>query len=173
MVLLLNLPILLCLSLSEHTTFKSISKGRGVEKRKLVKPQQEKARQKEQTKRVKVIVQAKLVVGYWELIPMESWDECLAPYDTSTVRVSEERRAEKKKRIQWWSQANWPRLKEALMKSRDTSFRGKWDVACLYLGIDRVPRKKISMFYVGLAGSQSHMIMCSLIIRGHCYQIRR
>ena len=50
-------------------------------------------------KRVKVIVRAKLVVGYWELIPKELWDECSAPNDTSTVRVSEERRAEKKKRI--------------------------------------------------------------------------
>ena len=48
-------------------------------------------------KRVKVIVRAKLVVGYWELIPMELWDECSAPNDTSTVMVSEERRAEKKR----------------------------------------------------------------------------
>ena len=94
-------------------------------------------------KRVKVIVPAKLVVGYWELIPMESWDEYSAPYDTSRVRVSEERRAEKKKRIQWWSQANWPRLKEALVKSQDTYFRGQWDVACLDLGIDQVPRQTI------------------------------
>ena len=94
-------------------------------------------------KRVKVIVRAKSVVGYWELIPMESWDECSALRDTSTVRVSEERWEEKKKRIQWWSQANWPRLKEALVKSRDPSFRGQWDVACLDLGIDQVPRQKI------------------------------
>ena len=55
---------------------------------------------------VKLIVRAKLVVGYWGLIPMESWDECSAPHDTSTVRASGERRVEKKKRIQWWSQAN-------------------------------------------------------------------
>ena len=87
-------------------------------------------------KRVKVIVRAKLVVGYWELIPMESWDECSAPYDTSTVRVSEERRAENIKRTQWWSQANWPRLKEALVKSRDLSLRRQCDVACLVLGLD-------------------------------------
>ena len=51
-------------------------------------------------KRVKVIVRLNLVVGYWELIPMESWDEFSALHDTSTVRFSEERRAEKKKRIQ-------------------------------------------------------------------------
>ena len=62
-------------------------------------------------KQVKMIVQAKLVNGYWELILIESWDKFSAPHDTSTVRVSEERRAGKKKRIQWWLQANWPRLK--------------------------------------------------------------
>ena len=94
-------------------------------------------------KRVKVVVRAKLVVGYWELIPMESWDECLAPHDTSTVRVSEERWAEKKKRIQWWSQAKWPSLKEALVKSWDPSLRGLCDVACLELGLDRFPKKTV------------------------------
>ena len=94
-------------------------------------------------KRVKVILRSKLVVGYWELIPMESLDECSAPHDTSTVRVSEDRQAEKKKRIQWFLQANWLRLKEALVKSRDPYFRGEWDVACLELGIDKVLRQTI------------------------------
>ena len=61
-------------------------------------------------KRDKVVVRAKLVVGYWELIPIESRNECSAPIDTSTVRVSEERLAGKRKRIQWWSEAKWPRL---------------------------------------------------------------
>ena len=51
-------------------------------------------------KQVAVIVRAKLVVRYWELIPMESWDDLSAPHDTSTVRVSEKRHGEKKKRIQ-------------------------------------------------------------------------
>ena len=74
---------------------------------------------------------------------MESGDGFSAPQYKTTVRVIEERRAGKKKRIQWWSQANWPRLKEALVKSRDPSFRGQWDVACLDLGIDQVPRKTI------------------------------
>ena len=67
---------------------------------------------------------------------MESWNECLAPHGTSKVRVSEERRAENKKSILWWSQANWPRLKDALVKSQDPNYRGRWDVACLDLGID-------------------------------------
>ena len=47
-------------------------------------------------KRGKVIVQEKLVVGYWELIPMESGAELLAPQETAIVRVAEERRAAKK-----------------------------------------------------------------------------
>ena len=85
-------------------------------------------------KRVNVIVRAKLVVGYWELIPMESWGEFSAPHDTSTVRVSEERRTGKKDRNQWWSQSNCPSLKEALVKIRDPSLRGQCDVACLELG---------------------------------------
>ena len=84
------------LSLGSHNIQEYFKRKRG-RKRKFIKPQQEKARQEERMKRVKVIVRAKLVVGYWELIPMESWDECSAPHDTSTVRVSEERQAEKKR----------------------------------------------------------------------------
>ena len=41
----------------------------------------------EQINLSKMIVQAKLVVGYWEFIPMESWAEFLALQDTSTVSV--------------------------------------------------------------------------------------
>ena len=29
------------------------------------------------------------------------------------------------------------------MKSRDPNYRGRWDVACLDLGIDQVPRQTI------------------------------
>ena len=94
-------------------------------------------------KRVKVIVRAKLVVGYWELIPMESWNECSAPIDTSTVRVSEERRVGKKKRNHWWLEANWQMLKEYLVKSRYPYLRGQCDVACLELGLDRVPKQTV------------------------------
>ena len=55
---------------------------------------------------------------------------------TAKVRVSEERRSAKKQRNHWWKEANWPRLKEALEKSRDPSLRGQCDVACLELGLD-------------------------------------
>ena len=94
-------------------------------------------------KLVKVIVRSKLVVGYWELIPMESWDEFLAPHDTSTVRVSEERRVGKEKRNHWWLEANWPMLKEDLVKIWDPSLRVQCDVACLELGLGRVPKQTV------------------------------
>ena len=74
---------------------------------------------------------------------MESWDECSAPHDTSTVRVSEKRHEEKKKRIQWWLEANWPRLKEDLVKSWYPSLRGQYDVACLELVLYRVPKQTV------------------------------
>ena len=125
------------LSLGAHSIQEYFKKKKKKErKRKFIKPQQEKARQEEQTKRDNVVVQAKLVVGYWDLIPMESCDEFSDPHDTSTVRVSEEIWAGKKKRNQLWSQANWPRLKEALVKSRYQSLRGQCDVDCLELGLD-------------------------------------
>ena len=78
-------------------------KNERVRKLKFIKPQQEKARHEEQMKRGKVVVRAKLVVGYWELIPMESGAELLAPQDTATVRVAEERQAAKKQRNYWWT----------------------------------------------------------------------
>ena len=130
------------LSLGAHHIQEYFKKKRG-RKRKFIKPQQEKARQEERMKIVKVIVQAKLVVGYWELIPMESGAEFSAPQDTATVRVAEERRAGKKKRNHWWSEANWPRLKEALVNSRYPYLRGQCDEACLELGLDPVPKQKI------------------------------
>ena len=71
LVLLLNLIILLFLSLSYHATFKSILKKKRGRKGKFIKPQKEKARHEDRIKRSKMIVWAKLVVGYWEFIPME------------------------------------------------------------------------------------------------------
>ena len=54
-------------------------------------------------KRSKVIVWSRFVVGYWELIPMESGAELLAPQDTSTVRVTKEIPEAKKQRTSWWT----------------------------------------------------------------------
>ena len=57
-------------------------------------------------KRGKVISQAKLVVGYWELIPIGSGAELSAPQDTATARVAEERQAAKIHTNHWWTEAN-------------------------------------------------------------------
>ena len=94
-------------------------------------------------KRGKMIVGAKLVVGYWELIPMESGAELLDPQDTATVSVSEERRAEKKKTNYWWTEDNYPRIKENLVNSRYPYLRGQCDEACLELGLNTVPKQTI------------------------------
>ena len=75
-------------------------KKRGI-KRIFIKLHHYKARHEERMKRDKVVVRSKLVVGYWELIPMESGDELSDAQDIATVRVAEERRAGKKKRNNW------------------------------------------------------------------------
>ena len=62
------------LSFGSHNIQEYLKRKRG-RKRRFIKPQQEKARQEERMKRVKVIFRSKLVVGYLDLIPMESWDE--------------------------------------------------------------------------------------------------
>ena len=49
----------------------------------------------------KVIFREKLVVGYWDLIPMESGVGFLVPQDTATVRVAEERWAAKIQSNHW------------------------------------------------------------------------
>ena len=72
---------------------------------------------------------------------MESGAEFLAPQDTSTVMVAEERRAVNTKRNHWWSEANWLRLKEALVNIRYPYLIGQCDEACLELGLDLVPKQ--------------------------------
>ena len=57
-------------------------------KRRFINPQQEKTRHEDHMKQGNVIVREKLVVGYWELIPMESGAELLDPQETATVRVA-------------------------------------------------------------------------------------
>ena len=91
----------------------------------------------------KVIFREKLVVGYWDLIPMESGVGFLAPQDTATVRVEEERPAAKKQRNHLWTKDNWPRLKETLVNSRYPYLRGKCDEACLVLGLDTYTKQTI------------------------------
>ena len=95
-------------------------------------------------KQGKVIVGAKLVVGYWELILMESGAELSALQDTATVMVAKEKRAAKKQRNHWWTEANWPRLKEASVSSRYPYLRRRCCEAFLGLGFDPVPKQTVS-----------------------------
>ena len=71
LLLILNLLILICLSLGARHIQEYFKKKRG-RKRKFIEPQQEKARHEERMNRDKFLVRENLVVGYWELIPMES-----------------------------------------------------------------------------------------------------
>ena len=64
-----SLPV----SVGAHQIQEYFKKKRRKE-RKFIKPHQDKARHDERTNQGKVIVQVKLIVGYWELIPMESGD---------------------------------------------------------------------------------------------------
>ena len=84
-----------------------------------------------------------MVVGYWELIPIESGAELLAPRDTATARIVEERRSANKHRNHWWKEDNWPRLKKALVNSLYPSLRGQCDEACLKLGLDPVHKQTV------------------------------
>ena len=72
---------------------------------------------------------------------MESGAEFSDPQDTSTVRVAEKIRAAKKERNHWCTDANWPRLKEALVNSWYPYLRGQCCKACLELGFDPVPKQ--------------------------------
>ena len=74
---------------------------------------------------------------------MESGAEFSAPQDTATVRFVEERWASKKHGNYWWTEANWPRLKEALVNSRYPYLRGQCDEACLELGFYPVPKQTL------------------------------
>ena len=60
------------LSLGELHIQEYFKKKRGRERGLFIKPYQAKAGREYQRKKMRVTVQAKLVVGFWELIPMES-----------------------------------------------------------------------------------------------------
>ena len=107
-------------------------------KRKLIKPHNDKVIHEERIKQSKVIFQARLVVGCWELIPMESGIELLDPQETSTVRYAKDRTTEKKKSTSWYKEDNWTSLKTTLANSHYPDDRGQCDEACLELCFDPV-----------------------------------
>ena len=118
-----------------------------------IKSQHERARHQEHIKRSKVIVQAKLVVGYLELKPMESGAGFLDLQDAATVRVTKEILETKKQGTSWLMEYNWPILKKAVVNSWYPSVRVHCDKAYLGLGLDSVSKQKYSMLYRVLAGS--------------------
>ena len=63
---------------------------------------------------MRVTVQAKLVVGYWELVPMEPGADNSPEHDTATVNKELEEPEEKRNRTLWWKDENWLRLKKAM-----------------------------------------------------------
>ena len=97
-------------------------------------------------KRNKVIFQAKLVVGHWELIPVESGAEFPALQDTATVRVAKQIPSEKKQRNNRRTEENSPSLKKALVNSRYPAVRVQCDEACLQLRFDPVPKQTVFNF---------------------------
>ena len=79
------------------------SKKKSGRKRKFINPQQDKAIHEKLIKRTKVIVRENFVVGYWELIPMESGAELSSPQDIATVRVTKEIPSAKNQRTAWYT----------------------------------------------------------------------
>ena len=67
----------------------------------------------------------------------------MAPQDTAIVRVPEERRAAKKQSNNFWTEANWPRLKEALANSQYPYVIGQCAESYLELGLDPVPKQTV------------------------------
>ena len=61
---------------------------------------------KQQMKKMRVTVQAKLVVGYWYLVPMESGSDNSSDQDTSTVTKELEESSAKRNSNMWWKEEN-------------------------------------------------------------------
>ena len=72
-------------SLGVHHIQEYFKKNKRGGKQRYINPQYEKARNEEQRTQMRVTVQEKSVVGYWELFPMESGYENSSEQDTDTV----------------------------------------------------------------------------------------
>ena len=75
-----SLPIYL---VARHIQY--CSKKKRARKQKYIKPQENKYMREEQRKQIRVVIRSKLVVGFGELIPIESGDNNSAEQDTATV----------------------------------------------------------------------------------------
>ena len=84
-------------------------------------------------------VQVKLVVGFGELITMESGYDNSAEEDKSTVTKENEEPAAKRKRISWWKEENYLRLNKYLEIMRNLTVYRVYDEGDLDLGKDLIP----------------------------------
>ena len=69
--------------------------------------------------KMRMTIQVKLFVGYWELVPMESVSDNSSEQDTATVTKEFEEPAAKVMMTLWWKEYNWPTLKKALERWRN------------------------------------------------------
>ena len=93
---------------------------------------------------MRVTVREKLVVGYWELVPMESGADNSSEHDTATVTKYLEEPTAKRKRTLWWKEENCPRLEKATERQRNPSANGVCDAAFLELGKDPVSQQTVT-----------------------------
>ena len=88
---------------------------------------------------MRVTVLAKLVVGYWELVPMESGSDDSSDQDTAKVTKELEEPAATRMRTLWWKEENWLTLKKALDRWKNPSINGVYDE-------DPVPIMTVTIF---------------------------
>ena len=72
-----------------------------------------------------------MVVGFWDLIPLEPGADNSAEQDTATITKenddwAEEEKAANLNRTLWWAEENWPRLKKALGRQRKPKVDRVW-----------------------------------------------
>ena len=95
---------------------------------------------------MRVAVQEKLVVGYWELIPMESLADNSEQQYTSTVSKESEEPAENLKINLWWKEENCQRVNKLLERLGNPMVDRVSDEGGLGLDKDTVPRMTVVNF---------------------------
>ena len=88
---------------------------------------------------MRVKFQSQMVVGYWELVSMESGADNSSDKYTATVTKQLEEPAEKRSMTLWWKEENWTRLKRYMDIWRNPEASVVCDADCLGLGKDPVP----------------------------------
>ena len=69
-------------------------------------------------------IMIKLVVGFWDLIPMESGYDNSEEQETSTVTKENEGPESKRERNLWWKEEKCPRMRKSLDRLRNTTIYG-------------------------------------------------